>query len=181
MVMEEMAERRKTYVLDRGQYDAPLEEVVASTPVSVLPFSEDLPRNRLGLAKWLTDPQNPLTARVTVNRYWQMIFGSGLVDTPHDFGMQGASPSHPQLLDWLAVTFVESGWDVKALVKRMVMSATYRQSSVLTEQLISVDPKNKWLARGPSYRMPAETIRDVALASSGLLTEKTGGESVKPY
>lgn len=181
MVMEDMPGLRKTYILERGQYDAPTEEVVPGTPAAVMDFPEDLPRNRLGLAEWLVDEKNPLTARVAVNRYWQMIFGEGLVRTPHDFGMQGALPSHPALLDWLAVRFVESGWDVKALLKMIVLSATYRQSSVATDQHLEIDPDNIYLARGPSYRMPAELIRDNALAASGLLVDQVGGESVKPY
>jgi len=181
MVMEEMPEQRPTYILDRGLYDAPTEEVQPATPTAILSFADDLPKNRLGLAQWLTDEANPLTARVAVNRYWQMIFGRGLVNTPHDFGTQGALPSHPALLDWLALEFVRSGWDVKHLLKTIVMSATYRQSSVASTKHLENDPENILLARGPSYRLPAETIRDIALASSGLLTQKVGGSSVKPY
>ncbi len=181
MIMEESAEKRKTFVLDRGVYDQPLEEVLPGTPEAILAFNEDLPKNRLGLSQWLTDPKNPLTARVTVNRYWQMIFGRGLVDTPHDFGLQGSLPSHPRLLDWLALEFVDSGWDVKGLMKTMVMSATYRQSSVASDLHLEIDPQNRLLARGPSNRMPAEMIRDLALASSGLLSRQVGGKSVKPY
>jgi len=181
MVMEEMPVVRKTFVLNRGQYDAPTLEVQPGTPHQILPFSDDLPRNRLGLARWLIHKGNPLTARVTVNRYWQMIFGRGIVETPQDFGSQGALPTHPQLLDWLAVSFVESGWDVRALLKTMVTSATYRQSSISSQQHLERDPDNRFLARGSSYRLPAEMIRDNALAASGLLTLKVGGESVKPY
>ncbi|MEM1135038.1 MAG: DUF1553 domain-containing protein [Bacteroidota bacterium] len=181
MVMEEMPNPRPMFILARGQYDAPTEPVQPETPESVLAFTEDLPKNRLGLAKWLTNPQNPLTARVTVNRYWQMLFGRGLVDTPHDFGLQGSLPSHPQLLDWLAVNFIESGWDIKAMMKLMVMSATYRQASIQNEEQVKTDPDNILLARGPSKRLSAEMIRDNALAASGLLVKQVGGASVKPY
>ncbi len=181
MVMEEEREPRPMFVLDRGAYDAPAEQVPPGTPESILQFPEDLRRDRLGLAQWLFSEDNPLTARVTVNRYWQLIFGRGLVDTPHDFGFQGSLPSHPELLDWLAVTFRESGWDVKGLMKTMVMSGTYRQASVQDEKQVKNDPDNVWLARGPSSRMSAEMIRDNALAASGLLVGKIGGASVKPY
>ncbi len=181
MVMEEMPVPRKTYVLNRGQYDQPTEMVVPATPEQVLAFSDRFPNNRLGLAKWLTDPANPLTARVAVNRYWQMIFGRGMVETPHDFGTQGALPSHPDLLDWLSLRFQESGWNVRALLKNMVMSRTYRQSSAATEAQSAKDPRNVLLARAPSYRYQAEVIRDNALAASGLLNRKVGGPSVKPY
>ncbi|MEO0471673.1 MAG: DUF1549 domain-containing protein, partial [Bacteroidota bacterium] len=181
MVMEEMPAQRAMFVLDRGVYDAPLEEVKADVPEWLGGFPEGLPQNRLGLARWLMSPQHPLTARVSVNRYWQMYFGQGLVNTPQDFGSQGALPSHPELLDWLAVDFVESGWDVKALQKRIVMSATYRQSSNHREELQEIDPNNELLARGPAHRLSAEMIRDNVLAASGLLVRKIGGESVKPY
>ncbi|MEO0330283.1 MAG: DUF1553 domain-containing protein, partial [Bacteroidota bacterium] len=181
MVMEEEPKPRPMYVLARGAYDAPTEQVPPSTPGSVLQFSKDLRRDRLGLSQWLFSEENPLTARVTVNRYWQLIFGRGIVDTPHDFGFQGSLPTHPELLDWLAVTFRESGWDVKSLIKTMVMSGTYRQASVQNENQVKDDPDNVWLARGPSQRLPAEMIRDNALAASGLLVDKIGGASVKPY
>lgn len=181
MVMEEMPSPRKTYVLSRGQYDAPAAEVFPATPRQVLAFPEELARNRLGLAKWLIDDQNPLTARVAVNRYWQMIFGQGIVDTPHDFGTQGALPSHPALLDQLAIYFVRQDWNVRDLIKTMVLSATYRRSSVATASHLQKDPKNTFLARGPSYRLQAEMIRDNALAASGLLHPQVGGPSVKPY
>ncbi len=181
MVMEEMQEPRPTYVLDRGQYNTPLEEVDPATPVKVLPFGDEFPTNRLGLAEWLFHPDHPLTSRTTVNRYWQMIFGSGIVKTANDFGSQGALPSHPELLDWLAVEFRESGWDLRALLKMMVMSSTYRQSSVTTAEQRTRDPENVYLSYAPSYRWPAEMIRDNALAASGLLIEKVGGPSVKPY
>lgn len=182
MVMQEMQPKRKTYILERGEYNKKGEEVTAGAVSKVLPF--DLSRfesNRLGLSKWLFDSKNPLTARVAVNRYWQMIFGSGIVETSEDFGNQGAAPSHPQLLDWLALEFRTSGWDVKHLLKRMVMSATYRQSSEIQQKKLALDPQNKWLSRSPSYRWQAEFIRDNVLASSGLLHDKLGGESGKPY
>ncbi|MGD1894519.1 MAG: DUF1553 domain-containing protein [Cyclobacteriaceae bacterium] len=181
MVMEETPEPRPMYVLARGAYDSPEEKVAPATPVSVLEFPEDLRSDRLGLANWLFSEENPLTARVTVNRYWQMIFGQGLVDTPHDFGLQGSLPSHPQLLDWLAISFRESGWDLKGLIKTMVMSGTYRQASVQNADQVKSDPANILLARGPSKRLSAEMIRDNALAASGLLVEQLGGASVKPY
>lgn len=181
MVMEEMAEPRSTFLLNRGQYDSPIRTVETGTPKKILPFPEDLPKNRLGLSQWLFSKSNPLTARVTVNRYWQLIFGRGLVKTLNDFGNQGALPTHPELLDWLAIEFVNSGWDVKELFKSMVTSATYKQSSVLDSKLVEKDPENILLARAPSYRFPAEMIRDNALAASGLLSKKIGGKSVKPY
>lgn len=181
LVMEELKEPRATFVLMRGAYDKPGEQVTAGTP-EVLPAMEDsLPRNRLGLAKWLVSPDNPLTARVTVNRFWQQLFGTGLVETSEDFGSQGALPSHPELLDRLAQEFINSGWDVKHLIKLMVTSATYRQQSALTPKLLERDPKNRLLARGPRFRLPAEIIRDQALAASGLLVDQLGGPSVKPY
>ncbi|MDO1451179.1 DUF1553 domain-containing protein [Rhodocytophaga aerolata] len=181
MVMEEMSKPRPAFVLNRGQYDAPKEKVQPATPESVLSFPDNLPKNRLGLSKWLFDARNPLTARVTVNRYWQLFFGKGLVKTAHDFGNQGNLPTHPQLLDWLAVSFRESGWDVKKLMKLIVMSATYRQSSKANKETLAIDAENLYLARGPQYRLPAEMIRDNALAASGLLVSWVGGESVKPY
>ncbi|MEL6651695.1 MAG: DUF1549 domain-containing protein, partial [Bacteroidota bacterium] len=181
MVMEEMPEPRATFILNRGNYDEPTERVKAATPASVKAFPEGVPQNRLGLAQWLMSEDNPLTARVTVNRYWQMIFGQGLVGTPDDFGNQGALPTHPELLDWLAWDFMESGWDVKHLLKTIVMSATFRQDSRTRDDLPIEDPSNELLARGPRYRLPAEMIRDNALAASGLLNRKVGGPSVKPY
>lgn len=181
MVMGEREEPRATFILDRGTYDAPTQEVFPGTPKAVMAFPEDLPKNRLGLANWIIHEDNPLTARVAVNRYWQMIFGRGIVASSDDFGNQGDFPSHPELLDWLAVRFMESGWNVKELLRLMVTSSTYRQSSRLTDELKEKDPENVWLARGPSYRMPAEMIRDNALAASGLLVKEIGGRSVKPY
>jgi hypothetical protein len=181
MAMEEMLSARPAHVLKRGAYDAPAERVSAGTPVNLLPFGEGLPRNRLGLAQWLLSPDQPLTARVTVNRYWQMFFGKGLVATADNFGSQGELPTHPELLDWLAVRFRETGWDVKALVRLLVTSATYRQSSQTTPELLTKDPENQLLARGPRHRLSAEMIRDNALAASGLLVRRVGGPSVKPY
>ncbi|MDX2304503.1 MAG: DUF1553 domain-containing protein [Microscillaceae bacterium] len=181
MVMQDMPKPRPTFVLNRGQYDAPLEKVQAATPNKVFPFPKNLPPNRLGLAQWLFAKENPLTARVTVNRYWQLFFGQGLVKTPHDFGVQGNLPTHPKLLDWLAVEFRESGWDVKKLHKLIVLSATYRQSSIVSKEKRDKDPTNLYLARGASFRLSAETIRDNALAASGLLVRQVGGKSVKPY
>jgi len=181
MVMAELPSQRPMYIYNRGDYTQPTEQVDAAVPEVLPSFAEDLPKNRLGLAQWLFDDDNPLTARVTVNRYWQLIFGTGIVSTPGDFGIQGALPTHPDLLDWLSVDFREHGWDVKRLLRQMVTSATYRQSSVITAQDVSADPDNRWLARGPSYRLPAEMIRDNALAASGLLVQEAGGASVKPY
>ncbi|WPP49568.1 DUF1553 domain-containing protein [Catalinimonas niigatensis] len=181
MVMQDRTYPRQSFILERGAYDAHGEEVSANTPEVIMTMPTDLPKNRLGLAKWLIHEDHPLTARVVVNRYWQMLFGRGLVNTSDDFGSQGELPSHPELLDWLAVNFRESGWDVKALLKMMVMSATYQQSSIPDEEKLEMDPENVWLARGPSYRMPVEMIRDNALAVSGLLADSIGGPSVKPY
>ncbi|MEZ5042813.1 MAG: DUF1553 domain-containing protein [Saprospiraceae bacterium] len=181
MVMADMDTVRSTFVLERGQYDAPQEKVVAATPLAVLPFDQNYVKNRAGLVEWLLDPKNPLTARVAVNRYWQLIFGRGIVATPEDFGSQGALPSHPALLDWLAVDFRESGWDLKRLIKGMVLSATYQQSVETNSRLQQLDPENNYLARGPQQRLSAEMIRDHALAISGLLSSQIGGPSVKPY
>jgi len=181
MVMEEMAKPRDTFVLVRGMYDQHGEKVTAGTPDVLPPLPEGAPANRLGLAQWLVDPSHPLTSRVTVNRFWQMLFGTGLVKTSEDFGIQGERPSHAALLDYLATEFVSSGWNVKAMMKRLVMSSTYRQSSVASEGLVERDGANRLLARGPRFRLPAELIRDSALFASGLLVEKTGGPSVKPY
>lgn len=179
LVMEEQKEMRPTFILMRGAYDKPGEKVAAATPAVLPALAADLPRNRLGLAKWLVSRENPLTARVIVNRFWQHFFGTGLVRTSEDFGSQGEPPSHPELLDWLAVTFQESGWDVKKLVKLIVTSETYQQSSRHSSD--QSDLSNQWLSRGPRHRLSAEVIRDQALAASGLLVEKIGGPSVKPY
>jgi hypothetical protein len=185
MVMREAAQPRETFVLHRGQYDQPQERVSAGTPAGLPPL-EPKPAyaaktDRLALARWIVDPANPLTARVAVNRYWQMLFGTGLVETPEDFGSQGMRPSHPLLLDWLATEFVGNGWDVKSLLKTIVTSATYRQSANTTRELLQRDPTNRLLARGPRFRLRAELIRDQALAASGLLVETIGGPSVRPY
>jgi hypothetical protein len=179
-VMQEMAQPRATHILTRGQYDQPADKVEFGVPVSLSPLPPGAPRNRLGFAQWLVAPEHPLTARVEVNRLWQQCFGDGLVRTPNDFGLQGEAPSHPELLDWLAVKFRE-GWDVKAMLKFVVTSATFRQSSNFTPALLARDPENRLLARGPRYRLPAEVLRDQALAFGGLLVEHIGGPSVKPY
>ncbi len=176
-----MAEPRPAHFLNRGEYDNPGEVVERILPAVLPPLSEGAPRNRLGLANWLVSPSHPLMARVIVNRWWQRYFGTGLVKTPEDFGIQADPPSHPELLDWLATEFIQSGWDVKHMQKLIVMSATYRQSSRVTPDHWQRDPQNRWLARGPRFRMPAEMIRDTELAVSGLLVEKLGGPSVKPY
>ena len=180
-IMGDLDTLRKTYLLKRGNYDAPGEEVTAGTPASILPFDDVYPKNRLGLTQWLFDKRNPLTARVFVNLMWQEFFGKGLVKTSGDFGMQGELPSHPALLDWLAVDFMAHGWDIKRLVKQLVTSATYRQSAVITEEKLKSDPDNIYLARASRYHIHAEFIRDLVLASSGLLTKTIGGPSVKPY
>jgi hypothetical protein len=181
MSLRELPTPRPTFVLTRGAYDAPTERVEPGTPEAILPFPKDLPRNRLGLARWLLDAKHPLTARVIVNRYWSLFFGRGLVATPADFGSQGRLPTHPELLDWLACAFVDSGWDLKALQRRIALSSTYRQSSVADAAALEADPANEWLGRGPAHRLSAEEIRDGALAASGLLVQKIGGPSVYPY
>ncbi len=181
MVMQEMEEPRDTFVLARGQYDQPKEKVTAAVPAALPPLPKGAPNNRLGFAKWLVDPSHPLTARVAVNRYWMNFFGTGIVKTAEDFGVQGEWPTHPQLLDWLASEFIDSGWDVKAMQKTIVLSATYRQSSKASKDLVARDPENRLLARGPRFRMDAEVVRDNALAISGLLAGHIGGPSVKPY
>lgn len=181
MVMKEMPVRKKAYILLRGEYDNLGEEVFPATPESIFSFPEDYPKNRYGLARWLTDRKNPLTARVALNRFWQSVFGVGLVKTAEDFGNQGEMPSHPELLDWLAVDFIDSGWDVKKLFKTMVMSATFQQDSKTTEGVREKDPENRLLARGPSRRLTAEMIRDNALLASGLINKSIGGKSIKPY
>jgi mono/diheme cytochrome c family protein len=191
MIMDQLAKPRDTFILSKGAYDKPTEvKVIGAMPAALVSNSAlgspqsaiaNSRATRLDLARWLVAKENPLTARVTVNRYWQMIFGIGLVKTVEDFGVQGEKPSHPELLDWLAVDFVESGWNVKRLIKLMVMSGTYRQSSKVTPELIERDPENRLLARGPRYRLPSWMLRDVALGASGLLVNQLGGPSVKPY
>lgn len=181
MVMTDRPDRRKSFILERGSFNQPREEVSAATPAFLPPMEDSLPGNRLGLARWLTHPEHPLTARVAVNRTWERFFGTGLVKTPEDFGSQGEPPSHPQLLDYLARRFIESGWDLQALQKLILTSATYRQSSTVTDASLTTDPENRLLARGPRYRLPAAVIRDQALAASGLLVEQVGGRPVKPY
>jgi cytochrome c553 len=180
-VMQEKPGEATAFVLYRGEYDKRRDPVKADTPKSLPPMAKELPRNRLGFAQWLLRPENPLTARVTVNRFWQEMFGTGIVRTSADFGTSGELPSHPELLDWLAVEFRESGWDMKRFFKLLVTSATYRQSARTTPAKIDKDPDNRLLSRGPRYRLDAEMIRDYALASSGLLARKLGGPSVKPY
>lgn len=182
MVMKDSSVRRPTFVLKRGAYDAHGDEVTFDLPSAILPFdSVKFGNNRLGLAKWLFEKKNPLTARVFVNRMWQEFFGRGLVKTSGDFGMQGDMPSHPQLLDWLALDFMNNGWNMKRLVKQIVMSSTYCQSSAISKEKLARDPENILLSRGPRIRMAAETVRDLALASSGLLIKEIGGPSVKVY
>src|SRR5215831_4579872 len=181
MVMEEMPTPRETHVLMRGMYDKPGEVVTPKLPAVLVSSAKTYPANRLGLAQWLVDTSNPLMARVTVNRFWQMYFGTGIVKTAEDFGSQGEPPSHPELLDWLATEFVRTGWDIKALQKTIVMSAAYRQSSRLSPDLFAKDPDNRLLARGPNLRLSADIVRDQALAIAGLLVHKVGGPSVKPY
>jgi len=182
MVMEEMTESRPTHILERGLYNKPGEPVEAGVPEELLgPLPKGQPTNRLGLAKWLVSGEHPLTARVIVNRYWAQFFGNGLVETVEDFGLQGAYPSHPELLDWLATEYPRLKWDTKALIQLILTSSTYRQSSEVTPELAERDPKNRLLARMTRFRLPAEVIRDQALFTSGLLVERIGGPSVKPY
>lgn len=192
MVMQEMPAPRETFILKRGEYDKKLDKVTAATPSFLPPLAKDAPSTRLGLARWLVDPKHPLTSRVTVNRYWQMFMGTGLVKTAEDFGSQGELPSHPELLDWLAAEFTDpsfspgsqnrpGAWSVRHLVRLIVTSAAYRQSSRITPALVARDPENRLLARGPRFRLQAEFIRDQALAASGLLNREIGGRSVSPY
>jgi hypothetical protein len=210
MIMDQLEKPRDTFILNKGAYDKPTtNQVFATMPASLISKSQtpdakpQTRATRLDLARWLVSPENPLTARVTVNRYWQMLFGTGLVKTVEDFGLQGEKPSHPELLDWLAVEFMGDGvsglgsgakpknpdaiphlrsaWDTKHLIRLIVTSATYRQSSKVTPALVERDPENRLLARGPRYRMPSWMIRDVALAASGLLVDQRGGPPVKPY
>ncbi|MCK5104871.1 MAG: DUF1553 domain-containing protein, partial [Cyclobacteriaceae bacterium] len=180
MVMNDSS-ARETFVLARGNYDAPSDLVSASAPISIMKFPDDYPKNRLGLAKWLTNHKNPLTARVFVNRLWAMIYGQGIVKTTENFGSQGSLPTHPELLDWLAVDFMEHDWDIKYILKKLVTSATYRQSSDITPEMKKADPENIYLARGSRFRLGAEEIRDYILTTSGLLNDEIGGPSVKPY
>jgi hypothetical protein len=183
MVMHELGEPRQAYVLVRGQYNMPdkSQPVSPQVPASLGSASGDSPQNRLELARWLFEPENPLTARVAVNRLWQQFFRIGLVETSENFGSQGSQPSHPQLLDWLALELIRSGWDLRSIQKRILLSATYQQSSFLSDELAARDPQNRLLARGPRYRLSPFTLRDQALAVSGLLVEKIGGPSTKPY
>ncbi len=180
-VMSDLDTPRVSTILKRGNYDAPGDRVLPSMPNVILPFAKNLPKNRLGLSKWLFDPKNPLTARVFVNQMWQEFFGKGIVKTTGDFGMQGELPTNPALLDWLAYDFKEHGWNIKRLVKQMVMSATYRQSAKVSPEKLAKDPENIFLARSSRSRVNAEFIRDIVLSSSGLLVPKIGGPSVKPY
>ncbi len=180
LVFRELPQPREAFILKRGEYDQHGEKVGRDTPAALAPMAKDLPRNRLGLAKWLLDPDHPLTSRVAVNRLWQQCFGVGIVETSENFGQQGELPSHPELLDWLAVQFRADGWDVKKLIRRFVTSATYRQASHVTPELWQRDPGNRLLARGPRFRLDAEMLRDQALSVSGLLVEKLGGPGVKP-
>ena len=181
MIMRELPTPKTAYILTRGEYDQRGAAVRPDTPTALPAFPSDQPRNRLGLARWLTDPRHPLLARVTVNRFWQSLFGQGLVKTADDFGSQGDRAEYPELLDWLAGEFIRSGWDVQALLKTIVLSQTYRQRSFATPEIMTDDPANVWLARGPRHRLPAEMIRDEALAVSGLLVEKIGGPPVYTY
>jgi len=181
LVMADLPEPREAFVMQRGQYDKPGDKVTRNTPAVFPPMPKKDAYNRLDLAQWLVSPQHPLTARVTVNRLWQQFFGQGIVKTANDFGSQGTPPTHPELLDWLAIDFREHGWDVKRFVKQLVMSQTYRQSSKATAELLATDPENKWLARGPRHRLDAEVLRDQALFVSGLLNQTVGGKGVRPY
>ncbi|MEQ1830700.1 MAG: DUF1553 domain-containing protein, partial [Pirellula sp.] len=180
-VMNENKDAAKAFVLTRGAYDKPTTEVSPEIPPVLPAMQEGLPRNRLGFAKWLLQSNHPLTARVTVNRFWQEVFGLGLVSSSGDFGATGQMPTHPELLDYLAISFRDDGWNVKGLFRLIVTSATYRQSASVTQEKLSMDPTNKWLSRGPRFRMDAEMIRDSALSVSGLLVRRIGGPSVRPY
>ncbi len=181
MVMRDESPYRDTHILARGKYDQPGEKIEPGVPAALPPLAIDDSADRLGLARWLVSGQNPLTARVVINRLWRDLFGTGLVKTTEDFGVQGERPSHPELLDWLAVEFVQSGWDIQHMLKLIVTSNTYCQSSRCNARLLERDPENRLLARGPRFRLPAEMIRDQALFVSGLLTSKIGGPGVKPY
>jgi hypothetical protein len=181
MVMKEMEEPRPSFILNRGVYDQPTTEVFPNTPETILAYSDEYPKNRLGLSKWLFDDKNPLTARVAVNRLWQRMFGNGIVSTSYDFGNQGALPTHPELLDFLAIKFRKEGWDTQKMLKYIALSETYQQSTTVTPEMLEKDPENKLLARAPRLRLSAEMIRDQALAVSNLLNKEVGGPSVKPY
>ena len=181
MIMQEMTDRRKTNILIRGQYDQLGEEVMPGLPAALVGDNDIPEAARLDLARWLTDPTHPLTARVAVNRWWEMLFGTGLVETAEDFGVQGTRPSHPELLDWLATELIRQNWDQRAILKMIALSSTYRQSSAVTQERRDADPNNRLLSRGPRWRLPAEMVRDNALAISGLLHRQVGGPSVKPY
>lgn len=180
LICKELSQPKQSYILKRGEYDQRGEPVARNTPAFLPPMPAEFPKDRLGLARWLVTPEHPLMARVAVNRFWQQVFGTGLVKTAEDFGTQGEPPSHPELLDWLAVDFRENGWDVKALMRQLVLSATYRQTARVTPDRLHKDPANRLLSRGPRYRLDAEMLRDQALAVSGLLIEKMGGPAVKP-
>jgi hypothetical protein len=181
MVMQDLPKPRDTFILLRGQYDKHGEKVEPGVPAVLPPLPKDAPPNRLGLARWIVDPGNPLTARVQVNRLWEKFFGVGIVKTSENFGTQTEWPSNPELLDWLATEFVRLHWDMKAMQKEMVMSAAYQQASEMTPEMAERDPENRLIARGPRFRLTAEEIRDQALADSGLLVEKVGGPSARPY
>ncbi|MBN8419721.1 MAG: DUF1553 domain-containing protein [Verrucomicrobia bacterium] len=181
MVMQELPQPKKAYILTRGEYDKRGDEVGPATPAFLPPFPKNAPKNRLGYAQWLTAPDHPLTARVTVNRIWQSLFGRGLVKTAEDFGSQGERPLYPELLDYLAMKFIQSGWNVKTLVQEIVTSQVYLQQSIADAKTMADDPENQWLARGPHFRLPAEMIRDNALAAAGLLKLTMGGAPVYPY
>jgi hypothetical protein len=181
LVMNEKEEEPKAHLLLRGEYDQKADEVSPAFPAFFTELKGDFAKNRLGLAQWLVHPDHPLTARVSANRIWQELFGTGLVKTAEDFGTQGENPSHPELLDWLASSFIESGWNVKALYRNIMMSDTYRQQSTIKKEMVELDPENRLLARGPRFRLDAEVIRDQALAASGLIDSTVGGPSVKPY
>ena len=181
MVMKELDKPRDAFILKRGEYDKPAEQVHMATPAVLPPMPKNAPLNRLGLAEWMVDPANPLTARVWVNRAWERLFGVGLCKTTENLGSQADYPMHPELLDWLASEFVSSGWDMKGMQKLMVMSSTYRQSSRISPELLERDPENRLLARGPRFRLSGEMVRDQALAIAGLLVPTLGGPSVRPY
>ncbi len=180
-IMADLPEQRPSFVMNRGQYDQPGEKVSRGTPAVFPPLPNAAQPTRMDLANWLVSAEHPLTSRVTVNRLWQQFFGTGLVKTTNDFGSQGEPPSHPELLDWLAVTFRENGWDMKAFVKQIVTSLTYRQTAEFTPETLQKDPENRLLARGPRFRADAEVVRDSALFVSGLLSPTIGGKGVRPY